>query len=224
MRSGQCSAGYHDGGNGRCVVSGTCVQGYHDNGVGGCALTGCAYPYYDDGAGKCVAVGCAAGFHDDGTHKCVVSGCAAGYHNGGGGPCISYGCSGGYYDNGSGFYDDRASLCLQFPAGCTGDGGCNLALQCISGFHNGGNGCVPIGQCSGMFYDNGSGVCVTGGGWWSDVMPGTCRTELTDCVAGDHNGGGNSCVPAGTCSAGYYLDGTGACCIPPSGSDAGMSL
>jgi hypothetical protein len=33
-----CILGYHNGGNGICVLEGTCSVGYHDNGAGGCIV------------------------------------------------------------------------------------------------------------------------------------------------------------------------------------------
>ena len=217
VKDGQCSTEYHNGGDGKCVALSTCAVGYHNNGAGACVLSGCASGYHDDGTGKCVTVGCSAGFHDNGAGQCVASGCAAYYHDGGGGTCITWGCSDGYYDNGSGYLNSTATVCLKLPNGCSGDAGCSLPLACISGFHNGGDSCVPVGECShdhGLnFYNNGQGECVTGGGWWSDASPGTCRTPLMNCVSGYHNGGDDTCVPSGTCLTGYYDDGTGLCCV-----------
>lgn len=68
-----CQPGYHDGGDGLCVLLDRCSVEYHSNGLGECVPMGqCAESYHDGGDGACVPEHtCSVGYHDDGDGVCV---------------------------------------------------------------------------------------------------------------------------------------------------------
>ena len=221
-----CAGGYHDGGDGACVLLATCSPGYHNNGAGSCIAVGCASGYHDGGDAVCVAMGtCSAGYHDNGQAVCVASGCAVGYHDGGAGACVLVGtCSTSFHDNGlgtcvatgcaSGYHDGGAGACVPTGSCSTGfhDNGLGtcIATGCASGYHDGGAGaCVPTGNCSTGYHDDGNGACVSSGcaSGYHDGGTGTC-VLIGTCSTGYHDGGAGTCVISSTCSTGFHLCGT----------------
>lgn len=91
-----CFDGYHDGGNGECVLLGYCSDGFELDEEGECVEEGaCPSGQHDGGDGQCVPEGtCSASYHDGGDGGCLPEGtCAAGYHDDGVGGCMSQGCA-----------------------------------------------------------------------------------------------------------------------------------
>ncbi|MCP3869349.1 MAG: SUMF1/EgtB/PvdO family nonheme iron enzyme, partial [Gammaproteobacteria bacterium] len=166
-----CDTGYHDGGNGDCVLEGTCSTGYHDGGNGDCVLEGtCSTGYQDGGTGICDT--CDTNYHDGGDGDCIISSfCSSGYHDGGDGVCVLENtCSNGYHDGGDGVCvedvpctaSDTCSdhgTCIDttgMPV-CYCDEGYAGAIcdTCDTGYYDGGNGeCVPVKCGDGLAVDD----------------------------------------------------------------------
>ena len=162
-----CQPGYHDGGDGVCVLLDRCSIGYHSNGLGECVPRGqCAAGYHDGGDGACVLENtCSVHFHNGGddTDTCVhETTCLEGYHSNGLGECVPMGqCAAGYHDGG----DSACVLENTCSVGYHDGGGdtdtCVPQNTCLAGYHNGGNGvCVLENTCLEGWHNRGDGICV----------------------------------------------------------------
>lgn len=199
-----CANGMHDGGDSRCVAMGTCSAGYKLDNRGRCVATiVCAEGWHPDGATPPTCVpdrACGEGMQDNGVGVCVVIAvppdCAVGFHDGGAGACVPAGfCQQGFRMEGSACVAEL--VCLEGEH----DGGIGVCVEigtCSPGYHDGGGMCVPDLACPAGEHNDGQGQCV----------------PATKCAAGMHDGGNGACVPVGTCTPSYRLDGVSGVCLP----------
>lgn len=176
---GECSEGYHEGGDGECWALGTCADGFHDDGVGNCTDGGCAMGFHNGGDGRCAEEGhCTAGYHLGGDGVCMRLGsCSDGYHDGGGGHCVASGCYDGYHNGGNGVCVKSGSCSDGFHLGGGQADVCLETGRCLDDYHDGGDGvCIVRGTCAEGYHDGGDGRC---------LAKGACSANLEVDEAGD---------------------------------------